>query len=130
MFHQIILYISFIADLQQLLIHVPKNKKKKAIELLHQIEQRPSELTFDSSGAILIDGVGIPASNIFLLFPLLFKKDKVLLSGHSEFVNKLKEMKLQHLISNESSRKKKDEMKIGGTSSENVLNKYWYYLGP
>jgi hypothetical protein len=130
LFHQIILYISFIADLQQLLIHVPKNKKKKAIELLHQIEQRPSELTFDSSGAILIDGVGIPASNIFLLFPLLFKKDKVLLSGHSEFVNKLKEMKLQHLISNESSRKKKDEMKIGGTSSENVLNKYWYYLGP
>jgi hypothetical protein len=130
LFHQIILYISFIADLQQLLIHVPKNKKKKAIELLHQIEQQPSELTFDSSGAILIDGVGIPASNIFLLFPLLFKKDKVLLPGHSEFVNKLKEMKLQHLISNESSRKKKDEMKIGGTSSENVLNKYWYYLGP
>jgi hypothetical protein len=61
----------------------------------------------------------------------LFKKDKVSLPGYSEFVNKLKEMKLQHfLINNEFSRKKKEEMKIGGNSSENVLNKYWYYLGP
>jgi hypothetical protein len=55
----------------------------------------------------------------------LFKKDKVSLPGYSEFVNKLKEMKLQHfLINNEFSRKKKEEMKIGGNSSENVLNKY------
>jgi hypothetical protein len=119
----------FFSDLKQLLLHVPKNKKKTANHLLEHIEQRPSELTFDSKGVMLIDGVGIPGSNIFLLFPLLFKKEKPSLIGLEELINKLTEMKLNSYILENSPRKKaKIETKTGG--SNEIDNKHWYYLGP
>jgi hypothetical protein len=96
---------------------------------LDHIEQRPSELTFNSNGVILIDGVGIPGSNIFLLFPLLFKKEKSSLIGLKELTNKINEMKLNsYIIEDASTKKPKIETKVGGNKDN--TNTHWYYLGP
>jgi len=89
------------------MLHVPKNRRKNASQLLKQLELRSSEISFDSSGLVLIDGVGLPGSNIFLLFPFLFKKEKPSLPGLEEFLNKLREMKLQEYFLDNVPKKKK-----------------------
>ena len=120
----------FFSDLKQLLIHVPKNKRKVATQLLDQIDLHPNEVTFDSSGIISIDGTGIPSSNVFLVFPLLFKKTKSILPGLEELKIKLSEMHLDNLIEENVARKKiKLESKVG-EGSVIIPNKRWYFLGP
>lgn len=61
-------------DEKRLLTFVPKNHIKTAKFLLKEFEKRGDELTWNSSGTIFIQKIALPGSNIFNLFPLLFKK--------------------------------------------------------
>jgi len=88
-------------DENQLLRFVPKRFKQKAKVLLQNFDDRPNELTWDSAGTIYADQTSIPNSNIFTLFPYLFRckvpKD-VVSKGFPDFLKKVVEMKLEHLL--------------------------------
>jgi hypothetical protein len=87
-------------DERRLLQDIPKRSKKNASMLLKVFDERPNEITWDSSGNIYINEAVIPNANIFKLFPFLFrKKNPKNLPGMLDFVNKLQAMGLSHLIS-------------------------------
>lgn len=88
-------------DENQLLKFVPKRFKGKARELLEIFDERPNEITWDTKGVIFVDQTAIPDSNIFTLFPYLFRRKvpkDVLSKGFSDFLKKVVEMKLGHLV--------------------------------
>jgi hypothetical protein len=63
------------------------------------MNERSFELTWNSSGIIFIDQISIPNSNIFVLFPYLFKaKRPKNLVGFEDFYNKIHKMGLSDLI--------------------------------
>jgi hypothetical protein len=103
--------------------------------LLKEIEKHPNELTFDSFGRIIIDEVGIPGSNIFVVFPKLFKartNDSNLL-GFNEIKKKLEEMGLSSYLKMQVGRgKQKPQIKQDSTFDPNFSanNQPWYYIGP
>ena len=110
---------------------VPKPFKKKAATLLQIFDERPNEITWDSSGNIYLDEQSLPGSNIFDLFPYLFRKrSPKSLTGLSDFVEKLKSMGLGHLISNSLLLKK--GFSVGSTKTNLETTeppKNWWYLG-
>jgi len=88
-------------DENQLLRFVPKRFKEKGKVLLQLFDERPDELTWDSSGIIYVDQTSIPNSNIFTLFPYLFRRKipkDVINAGFPDFLKKIVEMKLEHLV--------------------------------
>lgn len=88
-------------DENQLLRFVPKRFRQKAKDLLTIFDERPDELTWDSAGVIYIDQTSIPNSNIFTLFPYLFRQKtpkEVIAKGFADFLKKVLDMKLEHLI--------------------------------
>ena len=101
-----------------------------ATRLLEEIDLRPEDITFDSSGLIVIDGTAIPSSNIFLVFPLLFKKVHPSFPGLQELKLKLSEMHLDSFFEENNGRKKiKPESKVGQGNTVSVPNKRWYFIG-
>jgi len=86
-------------DEDALLRKIPKSHHKNAALLLKAFDERPNELTWDSTGNIYIDEKVIPEANIFELFPQLFKK-KIGKRAHgmADFVAKINSMKLGSLI--------------------------------
>lgn len=108
-------------DEKELLKLISTGNRKQAKVLLDQFNKRGHDLTWTSDGTILIDEISIPESNIFVLFPLLFKRSKSNLPGFNAFVNKIKEMGLDHLI---KARPIKEVKTIETTNSQN-----WWYLG-
>jgi len=84
-------------DAKHLISLVPKQHRENAVKLLQIFENQPEEVTFTTQGALLINGESIPGSNMYLLFPALFKRGKSYI-GVKELVEKLHEMKLAHLI--------------------------------
>lgn len=87
-----------IFDEDQLIKLVPKQSILKAKKLLKEFDERGSELTWNSVGTIFIDQKAIPSANIFILFPLLFKKKAILRPGFTDFVQKIYDMGLGDLI--------------------------------
>ena len=78
---------------------MPQKYRKKASQLLKEFNVRGNELTYDSSGVIYIDGVSIPNSDIFVLFPYLFKaKRRKNLVGFEDFYQKIVDMGLLDFI--------------------------------
>lgn len=61
-------------DIQKLLQSVPEENLEKAEILLKKLQEFPNEITWDSSGTIFIDQKSLPESNIYDLFPKLFRK--------------------------------------------------------
>lgn len=61
------------SDLNKLLLKVPKKFKKKAHILLKFFYENPMDVTWDSKGVVTVNDVIIPNSNIFTLFPALYK---------------------------------------------------------
>lgn len=85
----------------QLLRFVPKRFFKKAKTLLEIFDERPDEITWDSTGNIYIDQASIPNGNIYRLFPYLFRQKvpkDVITKGFPDLVQKLVNMNLQHLL--------------------------------
>jgi hypothetical protein len=99
--------------------------KKNASELLKIFDKSGEQLTYNSTGSIFIDQVAVPNSNIFELFPLLFKaKAPKNTPGLMELFEKLNEMGLLHLVSLKKIKKQQSNSEIVSLS-ENDTN-YWY----
>jgi len=86
-------------DEKKLLSLVPYGHKKNAKRLLKIINENGQSLTFNSQGVIFINGVSVPNSNLFEIFPYLYKfKKPKNISGLMDFVNQLQTMGLSNLI--------------------------------
>lgn len=116
-------------DHKRLLKFVPSNFRGKAKQLLEKIDENPEQLTFSTDGVIYINKVSIPDSDIFHLFPYLFKaKHPKNLEGFQDFINQIHELGLSHLIKSpvlKSSISKRQATEIDNPSTPN-----WWYLGP
>lgn len=122
-------------DTLKALNKVPKKHWNNAIRLLESIEERSAELSFDCAGTIFINEEAIPNSNIYKLMPFLFKKQTPKLPGFLDFVNKIVEMNLQHLITYRpkevrliSKNPIQSAQSVTDTNSNPATN--WWYLGP
>ena len=112
-------------DRKKLISKIPKHSRQQAIELLNKIDERSSELSFDSEGIIFIDGEAIPQSDIFYFFPLLYKKRIPKgVHGFEEFVAKLQSMGLQNLFHEKKHIKEEVDKNLSNAMSE----KNWWVL--
>ena len=129
-------------DEQELLKCIPPYSRRLAQVLLEQINLRANELTWMPDGTILIDEVSIPKSNIFILFPLLFKASKSSSKppGYVELIEKINQMGLDHLIKTKLSKAQKrsnNELLAGNAQGSNNSDEQstsskkekWWYLG-
>jgi hypothetical protein len=120
----------FISDEKRMLKLIPKGNKKAAKLLLNEFNERANELTWDSNGIVYIDQVAIPGSNMYFIFPFLFKKKRSSqLPGMREVFLKINDMGLGDFII--SSEPKKDEAsKSTPENSDLTVVEKWWYLGP
>lgn len=117
-------------DESELLQLVPVKDQRNAKFLLQKIDDRGSEITWNSSGVVFIDKTSIPESNMFTIYPYLFQErmPKREIPGLKEVVNKLKFMGLSHLISLQSSQSSSlnkegiDFLRGAGIATDNVGN--------
>ena len=122
-------------DEKQLLLLIPKGKKKNAKSLLSEFDKRPNELTWNSDGVVFIDQVAVPRSNIYTIFPMLFKKRvESNLIGLADFLKKLEEMKLTFLLhktsENEEAVGKGSTNATSSTQNQPKSSTPWWYIGP
>ena len=114
-------------DESRLLKTIPPRHRYQAQILLHQFNQRGTELTWNSDGIIFVDQTSIPQSNIFVLFPYLFKmKHPKDLPGFEDFVKKIEEMGLGHLIIKNGRSKRSQQMNLNSTLKQ---SDNWWYIG-
>lgn len=85
-------------DENRLLALIPKRFRKNAKTLLTEFNKRADEITWNSSGTIFINQTALPSSNIYIFFPLLFKKQPPKVLGFNEFLQKIKDMGLSDLV--------------------------------
>ena len=107
--------------------------KKNAKKLLEEFDKRGNELTWNNHGTIFIDEVSIPGSNLFTLFPLLFKlRRSEKLIGLNELIQKIDDMGLSSFIVKKKSFKKNKRPQTTTSLSGHGINDDfpWYYLGP
>lgn len=88
-------------DESALLHLIPESHQFNANFLLKKIDSRASELTWNSSGVVFIDKYSIPDSNIFMIYPHLFKNSlpNKKIPGLIEVIKKLDVMGLSQYIS-------------------------------
>jgi len=101
---------------------------------LSEFNARGNELTWDSNGKIFIDQVSIPGSNMYFLFPLLFKKKRSShLPGLEQLVSKINDMGLGDFINNSQlqiTHEAFSSRNVPETTDSVVKNEKWWYLGP
>lgn len=116
-------------DENQLLKFVPKRFKEKAKTLLQIFDEKPNEITWDSAGVIYVNQTSIPDSNIYTLFPYLFRQKvpkDILNKGFPDFLKKVIDMNLGHLLNcNIRSILGNPSLKIKNESSLPLSNKWW-----
>lgn len=110
---------------------IPTKYRRQAAALLSQFNERGNELTWNSDGIIFIDQTAIPQSDIFVLFPYLFKfKHPKNLQGYSDFAQKIKEMGLEHLILRRTfSKESKQNITMQQTPKNETSSENWWFLG-
>ena len=118
-------------DEKRLLKAIPSRFRSKAIQLLKQFNARGTELTWNSDGVIFIDQESIPESNIFTLFPYLYKlKHPKDLNGFDDFVEKIEEMGLSDLIVKKDhylASIRKEKVSTPTVAKDDSTD--WWYLG-
>ena len=121
-------------DERKALSLVPKKHWPNAIRLLDSFEARSDELSYDCQGHIFINQTAIPDSNIFQFMPLLFRKRAKNPPGFADFVNKIAEMGLDHLIAYRPKQisfvSKKAKIEEQGDFAADATNDNWWYIGP
>ena len=108
---------------------MPRRFKNNAIELLNYFDKNGEKITFNSAGTIFIDQVSLPNSNIFEIFPILFRKNssRKKVPGLYDFIERLEQLGLAHLISigkKKTPESKKEQFEEKGLSKES--SNYWY----
>ena len=99
--------------------------------LLKEFNHQANQITWTPDGSLLIDEVSIPRSNIFVIFPLLFKTRNFRhdVPGLDELLIKIEEMGLSHLIKSKLAKgrgtfaRKNSPLNPPGTSTK------WWYIG-
>jgi hypothetical protein len=120
-------------DENRLLSLVPKLYKSKAAELMTIFNSRGQELTWNSTGNVFVDQTSIPNSNIFEIFPLLYKVKKPVrkVPGLLEFISKLNEMGLGDYIVQKNLKKQMSKFEAPSDHTDvNVELANWWYIGP
>jgi hypothetical protein len=112
-------------DEKRLLNGVPLKSKNDAKILINNFDQRGNELTWNSNGVVFIDQVAIPKSNIYEIFPLLYRSRKNFkaIPGLLETVNKIELMGLSSYIKIKSIQPKPEPQ-------PSVKSTNWWYIGP
>jgi hypothetical protein len=111
-------------DEKRLLGLISNNHKKKAKELLNKFNENGHLITFNSSGVLFVNGLSIPNSNIFEIFPMLFKVVKSKnIPGLKEILNQIDEMKLSYLIA------KKTKNPTAPKNEQIKISDNFWYLG-
>lgn len=117
----------------ELLRRIPKAHKDNALKLLKFFDDRANELTWNSSGVIFIDQVALPNTNIFVLFPYLFKKNRPKkITGLEPFIEKINEMGLQDyiVVKNKATSSLDDRSFKSSIEKPNEAeNLQWWYIG-
>jgi hypothetical protein len=121
-------------DDQRLIKLVPKSSQNKAEKLLDQLQKHPSDITWQSDGTIFLNQSSLFGSNIFDLFPKLFKKN-----SHPENIPNLLQVAssiatlgLGHLINGFLTRGLTRKVPILNHSELKLKiehSKNWYFLG-
>jgi len=124
---------SEIAD-QSLINILPGRFKTRGAKLLQSLSNFPSTLTWSNTGIVFINQLSVPNSNIYEIFPKLFKFVKNLDSvfGLSEVINTVASLGFGSLINR--------QYVSGLTRPYKILNqdtifedlkthKYWWFLG-
>jgi hypothetical protein len=127
-----------IFDEERLLKSVNLGHHNKARLLLKQFNDRGNELTWNSTGIVFIDQASIPNSNIFQIFPYLFKvKKSSQIPGLLEVIQKIYDMGLADLIvqklkTNSESKLQRPNPNSSDSSKQmkNEVADHWWYIGP
>lgn len=84
----------------RLLNSVPASQKAKACQLLDELKKFSSDIAFEPSGAVKLNNQELPESNIFNIFPLLYKPIKNYEEnlGLAQIVDEITSLGLGHLI--------------------------------
>ena len=109
----------------------PKFRRQGQI-LLKEFDKRANQITWTGDGTLLIDQTSIPQSNIFVIFPLLFKATKFAtkLPGFEDLVLKIHEIGLGHLIKSKLRQGKVSSKKLTVTSeAPSASNAKWWFIG-
>ncbi len=117
----------YVSDEMKLLKTIPPRYRRQAATLIRQFENRGNELTWNSDGVIFIDQTSIPESDIFLLFPYLFKhKFPKTLLGFEDFLQKIEEMGLSHLILQKKFTKRSKYLKSESKMEKKDSTNWWF----
>lgn len=115
-------------DKEKILESIPSLFKKKANILLHHFYANPMSVSWDTAGNLFVTGTNIPGSNIYEIFPALYKNtDHSSLKGFYTLLTYILSSGLGHLIK---------QGKVKGLSRKRKLNlppidhgdKKWYKL--
>lgn len=118
----------------QLLSSVPSASRPKAQKLLAELKHFNSDISFDASGTVHLNGKILPDSNFYEIFPLLFKRPKQYSSNNNLtlVVNELVSLGLGHLIQRFYTAgltpRGKQYLK-NRAATKATLKDHWYYLG-
>jgi hypothetical protein len=116
-------------DQKRLLKFVPTQFKEKARQLLDKISENPEQLDFSTDGIIYIDKTSIPNSDVFHLFPYLFKTRRPQnLEGFADLLNQIQHLGLSHLIKNTKPQTLTNSLSLTTNIAQEKTN--WWYLGP
>ena len=119
--------LNFWTDEKRLINLTPQKYRKKAALLLKEFSRRGNELTWSTDGIIYVDEISIPSTDIYVLFPYLFKaKRPKNLLGFEDFVQKINCMGLYHLIYQKPKLYECSKSKNNPKPLENLAN--WWYL--
>ncbi|MDP2788491.1 MAG: hypothetical protein Q8O46_00355, partial [bacterium] len=122
-------------DDEKLLGLVAKGSETKAKLLLKQLQKHPNDISWTSNGVIFMDQNSLPDSNIYDIFPKLFKK-----MSHPErifylfdVVTKISTLGYAHLINKSLTAGLRRQFPIqnqDGILKNMSSSKHWFYLGP
>jgi len=122
-------------DNSKLISLVPKRLKTRAAELLEKLAKFSNDITWTSNGVIFIDQNSLPDSNIYEIFPQLFRTpsapDKIMYLN--QIATKIASLGFGHLLSKSLTYgliRKRNIANENEIMTEIKTAKNWWYLGP
>lgn len=116
-------------DEEKVLANIPSNYLNKAKKLLNFIYHNPLSLSWDTDGVLTLHGTNIPGSNIYELFPALYKnQDPSNLTGFYSLLTYILSSGLGALIVNGKVKGLSRKRKLFNVPKIDHEEKYWYKL--
>ena len=115
-------------DEAHLLKDFKKFQRKKAEAILSEMKKQPDQLTFDSTGVVIIEGKSVPESNIKDFLTCLFTGKPSNPIGFDDFIDKLQRIGLSRFIPRKRLPHKTFQIKNDDRGGPFSLEK-WYFIG-